>query len=200
MASWRPAWILFNAFIVGGVLMGFEMLSSRYLYPYFGGGIGTWAGLISTILLALAIGYFVGGAVVDWFPSPLVIAAAIAVSAIYLALIPAAADDVIHEILRRIGDGPAGIITASSALLLIPMSLLGMFSPVSLRLIIRSTDEAGRWAGLIYGISTLGSVCGTLTTTFALIPTIGSRAITYLFAGLLGFSALGMTLLRERRE
>jgi MFS family permease len=200
MTFWRPAWICLNAFVVGGVLMGFEMLGSRYLYPYFGGGIGTWAGLISTILLALAIGYFVGGTVVDRFPSPLVIASAIAVSAIYLALIPAAADDVIHEILRRIGDGPAGIITASSALLLIPMSLLGMFSPVSLRLIIRSTDEAGRWAGLIYGISTLGSVCGTLTTTFALIPTIGSRAITYLFAGLLGFSALGMALLRERRE
>ena len=148
MAFWRAAWICLNAFIVGGVLMGFEMLSSRYLYPHFGGGIGTWAGLISTILLALAIGYFAGGAVVDRFPSPRVIAAAIAVSAIYLALIPAAADDVIHAILRGVGDGPAGIITASAALLLIPMSLLGMFSPVSLRLIIRSTDEAGRWADL----------------------------------------------------
>ncbi len=32
-----------NAFIVGGVLMGFEMLGGRYLYPYFGSGIGTWA-------------------------------------------------------------------------------------------------------------------------------------------------------------
>jgi uncharacterized membrane protein HdeD (DUF308 family) len=80
------------------------------------------------------------------------------------------------------------------------MSLLGMFSPVSLRLIIRSTDEAGRWAGLIYGISTLGSVFGTLGTTFALIPTIGSRAITYLFAVILAFSAVGMTLLHTRRE
>jgi uncharacterized membrane protein HdeD (DUF308 family) len=82
-------------------------------------------------------------------------------------------------------------------LLLIPMSLLGMVSPVALRLIIRSTDEAGRWAGLIYGVSTLGSVFGTLATTFALIPTIGSRAITYLFAGILCFSAIGLALLRN---
>jgi hypothetical protein len=41
---------------VGAVLMGFEMLGSRYLFPYFGGGIGTWAGLISTVLVALTVG------------------------------------------------------------------------------------------------------------------------------------------------
>ena len=70
-----------HAFLVGGVLMGFEMLGSRYLYPYFGGGIDTWAGLISTILLALAIGYFAGGALVDRYPSPFIMAAAIAVAA-----------------------------------------------------------------------------------------------------------------------
>ena len=60
--------LLANAFFVGGVLMGFEMLGSRYLFPYFGGGIGTWAGLISTVLAALTIGYFVGGAIVDRHP------------------------------------------------------------------------------------------------------------------------------------
>jgi predicted membrane-bound spermidine synthase len=190
-------WISLQAFLVGGVLMGFEMLGSRYLYPYFGGGIATWAGLISTILLALAVGYFAGGAVVDRYPSPFVIAAAIAVAAAYLALIPGTADVVIGLIMNAVGDGPAGIIAASAALLLIPMSLLGMVSPVALRLIIRSTDEAGRWAGLIYGVSTLGSVFGTLATTFALIPTIGSRAITYLFAGILCFSAIGLALLRK---
>jgi hypothetical protein len=38
-----------NAFVVGGLPMGFEMLGNRYLYPYFGGGIDTWAGLISTV-------------------------------------------------------------------------------------------------------------------------------------------------------
>jgi hypothetical protein len=42
-------WIYGNAFVVGGVLMGFKMLGRPYLYPYFGGGIGTWAGLISTV-------------------------------------------------------------------------------------------------------------------------------------------------------
>ena len=43
------------AFVVGGVLMGFEMLGSRYLFPYFGGGIGTLESLISNVQSSLAI-------------------------------------------------------------------------------------------------------------------------------------------------
>src|SRR5580693_8675863 len=99
--------ILFNAFVVGGVLMGFEMLGSRYLYPYFGGGIGTWAGLISTVLCALAIGYFAGGAIVDRYPTPRVLALAIAVAAAYLALVPPNADRVMEGLLQALGAGPA---------------------------------------------------------------------------------------------
>src|SRR5580700_2696330 len=134
--------ILFNAFIVGGVLMGFEMLGSRYLFPYFGGGIGTWASLISTVLCALAIGYFSGGAIVDRYHSSRITAA---------------------------------------ALLLVPLSLLGTFSPVAVGLLTRSAEESGGVAGLVYGVSTVGNVVGTLVTTFVLIPVIGSRSITYLY-------------------
>jgi hypothetical protein len=174
--------ILFNAFIVGGVLMGFEMLGSRYLFPYFGGGIDTWASLISTVLCALAIGYFVGGVIVGRYPSPRIIAGAILLAAIYLALVPATADGVMSQILNSIGDGPSAILLASAALLLVPLALLGTFSPVAVRLLTRSAEESGGIAGLVYGISTIGNVFGTLITTFVLIPTIGSRSITYLYA------------------
>jgi len=181
--------IFFNAFVVGGVLMGFEMLGSRYLFPYFGGGIGTWASLISTVLCALAIGYFAGGAVVDRYHSSRIIATAILVAASYLALVPAAADPVMAKILASMGDGPAAILLASAALLLVPLSLLGTFSPVSVGLLTRSAEESGGVAGLVYGISTVGNVVGTLLTTFMLIPTIGSRSITYLYAVVLALCA-----------
>src|SRR5271156_6242383 len=92
------ALIFFDAFVIGGVLMGFEMLGSRYLFPYFGGGIDTWAGLISTVLCALAIGYFAGGAIVGRYPSSRIIAGAILIAAIYLALVPATADTVMAQI------------------------------------------------------------------------------------------------------
>ena len=44
------------AFVTGAVVMSFEMLGSRYLNPYFGSGIYTWAALISTVLIALTAG------------------------------------------------------------------------------------------------------------------------------------------------
>ena len=66
-----------------------------------------------------------------------------------------------------------------------PLTLLGTFSPIAVSLLTRSAAEAGRVAGLVYGVSTIGNVAGTLFTTFTLIPTVGSRAITYIFAAVL---------------
>jgi hypothetical protein len=193
-----PASLVYaNAFIVGGVLMGFEMLGARYLYPYFGSGIETWAGLISTVLVALAVGYFAGGALVGRYPSLRLLALAVALAALYLAGIPASADTLMTAILGAIGARPAGILLAAAALLLIPLSFLGMLSPIAVRLLVRRAEESGRIAGIVYGISTIGSVFGTLFTTFALIPTIGSRAITYLYAAVLALCALSLVLARD---
>ncbi len=58
------------AFVVGAIVMSFEMLGSRYLNPYFGSGIYTWASLISTVLLSLTVGYFIGGWLADRNPRP----------------------------------------------------------------------------------------------------------------------------------
>jgi hypothetical protein len=190
--------ILVNAFFIGAVLMGFEMLGSRYLFPYFGGGIDTWSGLISTVLAALTIGYFIGGLMVDHYPSPRVIAVSSALAAVYLAAVPATADPVMAFILDRFGAGPIGILIASTALLLVPLSFLGTFSPVAVRLLLRSMHQTGRIAGLVYGVATIGNIFGTLFTTFMLIPTIGSRAITYVDAGVLALCAIAMWLVPVR--
>jgi len=191
--------IYLNAFIVGGVLMGFEMLGSRYLFPYFGGGIDTWSGLISTVLVALTIGYFVGGVLVDRHPSSRILAASILLAAAYLALIPKTADILMSWILESVGEGPAGVLLASTILSLLPLSLLGTLSPVAVRLLAHSANNTGRVAGSVYGISTIGNVFGTLFTTFVLIPTFGSRSITYLFAAILALCSAFLSLVPQRR-
>src|ERR1700759_1077754 len=180
--------------------MGFEMLGSRYLFPYFGGGIGTWASLISTVLCALAIGYFAGSAIVGSRPSQRAIGAAMLVAAPWLAPVPASADTVMQTILDRIGDGPAATLSASTALLLVPLTLLGTFSPIAVSLLTRSAGDAGRVAGLVYGVSTIGNVVGTLLTTFILIPSIGSRNITYIFAITLAACAALLFMTPARRS
>ncbi len=166
------------AFITGAIVMSFEMLGSRYLNPYFGSGIYTWAALISTVLMALTVGYFLGGATADRTPSMAVLAVIVLLASAYLLALPAFAEAVLEFVLDRIDDIRLGSLSAALAIMFFPVALLGMYSPFAIRLLLRSALNSGRVSGTVYGISTAGSIVGTLGTTFLLIPTIGSRAIT----------------------
>jgi MFS family permease len=174
--------IYLNGLALGFVLMGFEMLGSRYLNPYFGSGIVTWAALISTVLLALMVGYFLGGWLVDRSPHLWVLASLVIVASLYLFAVPGLADSTIEKLIGAVGDGPAGVIWSALALIFVPVTLLGTFSPFGVRLLLHRTTHSGRTTGTVYGVSTVGNIIGTMTTTFLLIPTIGSREITTLFA------------------
>ena len=76
------------AFVTGAIVMSFEMLGSRYLNPYFGSGIYTWASLISTVLGALTVGYFIGGWLADRTPSVPVLGATVLFGSVYMLALP----------------------------------------------------------------------------------------------------------------
>lgn len=185
------------AFVTGAIVMSFEMLGSRYLNPYFGSGIYTWASLISTVLIALTAGYFLGGALADRTASLAVLALTVIIGSAYLLVLPSFAPAVLEFVLAGIDDIRAGSLLASLALMFFPVAFLGMYSPFAIRLLLRSAQRSGRVSGAVYGVSTAGSIVGTLGTTFFLIPTIGSRAIT-LTLGALGVIA-GLALLALAR-
>jgi predicted membrane-bound spermidine synthase len=166
------------AFVSGAIVMSFEMLGSRYLAPYFGAGIYTWASLISTVLAALCVGYFLGGALADRHPSPVALGATVAIGSVYLLLLPVFADGVLQFFVRQIDDIRLGSLTAALAIMFFPVTFLGMYSPFAIRLLLRSRHRSGVVSGTVYGVSTAGSILGTLGTTFVLIPLIGARAIT----------------------
>jgi hypothetical protein len=182
------------ALVLGFALMGFEMLASRYLYPYFGGGINTWASLIATVLIALMLGYLIGGALVDRTMSPRLCGALLVVAGVYLFSIPLWVDPLFTWMLRSVGDGMAGIILAATALLLLPLTLMSVFTPFAVRLLLTSVSFGGRLVGYVYGVSTVGNVLGTLVTTFTLVPLFGSRALTMAFAVITAACGLVMIL------
>jgi spermidine synthase len=185
------------AFVTGVIVMSFEMLGSRYLNPYFGSSIYTWAALISTVLIALTAGYFLGGALADRTASLAVLALTVIVGSLYLLVLPSFAQAILEFVLEGVDDIRAGSLIASLALMFFPVTFLGMYSPFAIRLLLRSAQRSGRVSGAVYGISTTGAIVGTLGTTFFLIPTIGSRAIT-LTLGALGLAA-GLALLALAR-
>ena len=73
-----------------------------------------------------------------------------------------------------------GSLAAALAIMVVPVALLGVYSPFAIRLVLRAAQHSGTVSGTVYGVSTAGSIAGTLGTTFFLIPTIGTRAITLL--------------------
>jgi len=166
------------AFVTGAIVMSFEMLGSRYLNPYFGSGIYTWASLISTVLAALTVGYFIGGALADRRPSAAVLAITVFGGSLYLLLLPLFAQGILEKVLAGFDDVRSGSLAAAMAIMFFPVTLFGMYSPFAIRLLLRSAHRSGVVSGTVYGISTAGSIVGTLGTTFLLIPTMGSRAIT----------------------
>jgi spermidine synthase len=185
------------AFVTGAIVMSFEMLGSRYLNPYFGSGIYTWAALISTVLIALMAGYFLGGALADRTASPAVLALTVIIGSLYLLALPSFAQAILEFVLAGVDDIRAGSLIASLGLMFFPVTFLGMYSPFAIRLLLRSAQRSGRVSGAVYGISTAGAIVGTLGTTFLLIPTIGARAIT-LTLGAVGLAA-GLALLALAR-
>jgi predicted membrane-bound spermidine synthase len=168
-----------GAFVTGAIVMSFEMLGSRYLNPYFGSGIYTWAALISTVLAALTVGYFVGGVIADRRPSSGVLGAAVLIGSAFILMLPGFATAILEGVLDSIDDIKAGSLVSALAIMFLPVAFYGAYSPFAIRLLLRSTRSSGGVSGAVYAISTAGSIVGTLGTTFVLIPAIGTRSITY---------------------
>src|SRR6266849_2225633 len=182
-----------GAFITGAIVMSFEMLGSRYLNPYFGSGIYTWASLISTVLAALTAGYFAGGRLADRYPSARVLGAAVLIGSAFILALPSFATMLLEALLEAIDDIKAGSLASAFVLMFFPVAFYGAYSPFAIRLLLRSTHASGCVSGGVYAISTAGSIVGTLGTTFLLIPAIGTRAITFML-GAAGV-ACGVTLM-----
>src|SRR5512134_3708363 len=180
-------WLLYAVvFVCGAVLMALEIVGSRMLAPYFGNSIFVWGSLISVVLAALSLGYWLGGIVADRWPRFSVLAMLIAVPGVIIALLPF----VYPGLNRAIAGGDVGSrlgpLIASLILFLVPSVLLGTISPFAVRLQARAVASVGSTAGGLYAVSTAGSILGTLVTAFYLITILGVGNIVH---------GLGLTLL-----
>jgi spermidine synthase len=187
----RPAaahpWLLYVVvFVCGAVLMAFEIIGSRMLAPYFGNSIFVWGSLISVVLTALSVGYWLGGIAADRWPRFSILATLIAVPGVIIALLPF----VYPELNRAIASGDMGSrlgpLVSCLTLFLVPSVFLGTISPFAVRLQARAVASVGSTAGGLYAVSTAGSILGTLVTAFYLIAVLGVANIVH---------GLGLTLL-----
>jgi spermidine synthase len=138
-----------------------------------------WANTIGTVLVALSIGYWLGGRLGDRRPHLTGLARWVLGASVLLALVPIVANPFLTvsvEAFDEIDVGAAaGSLVGVLALIAVPVLLLGAVSPWAIRLSVDRLDDAGRTAGGLYALSTIGSLLGTWLSTLVLIPLIGTQ-------------------------
>jgi predicted membrane-bound spermidine synthase len=192
---------LYLVVFAGGLAtLGIELSASRLLGTVFGTSNIVWANIIGLILIYLTAGYFLGGRLADRSPYLTTFYRVILWGAFTAALIPMAARPVLRIAAQAALRINAAVLVGSFGVMLIlfavPVTLLGIVSPFAIRLAIPDTSRAGRVAGRMYAISTVGSIVGTFLPVLLLIPTIGTNLTFLLLAGALWAIALiglGMT-------
>src|SRR5215203_6157125 len=186
------------AAVVGAASLGAEIAAARLLAPWFGASTIIWANTIATVLVALSAGYWVGGRLADREPTLAGLSKVVLGAAGLLALVPFVAGPFLRisvEALDRVEAGAfAGSLLAVLVLVATPVLLLGAVAPYAIRLSVRTVEEAGRVAGRLYAISTLGSLAGVFLAALVLIPLVGTRRTFLAFAlslALVAVPALG---------
>jgi hypothetical protein len=182
--------VLTDVITLGFVTLGFEMVASRILTPLFGSDIYTWATIISIAVGGLMLGYFFGGVVADRYASFLVAAIIKLATAAYLGFVYLIADAHLEAFIANITDDTTALFVSGAIVCFPPLFVLGMYSPLSVRLLLGDPQDAGKVSGGLFAVSSLGNIVGTIVTTFILIPTVGTRAITGGFAVFLLVSGL----------
>ncbi|MBE0417233.1 MAG: fused MFS/spermidine synthase [Coriobacteriia bacterium] len=160
-----------TVFLCGAALMGLELAGARILAPAMGNSIFVWGSVISSFMLALSVGYWLGGIIADRFGTRRTLGVVVGSAGILTVISPLIAAAILPATAEF---GPRlGPLTATTIAFFGPALLLAMVSPIGVRTASASgLGHIGRSAGSLYAISTSGSIIGTLATSFWLIPAL----------------------------
>lgn len=164
-------------FLCGAMVMSFEILGSRVLAPNFGSSVFVWGSLISVFLAGLSAGYYWGGKVADIRPSSRKLAFIILIPAALFITFPLYSTGISDWIFMKDMGIRMGPLAASLFLFFIPSVFLGAVSPYTAKLLLCSLHTSGSTIGTLYALSTLGSIVGTLLTSFYLITLAGVKSL-----------------------
>lgn len=171
--------------LTGAAVLIFEVTAVRALSPFFGSSIYVISSVLTVVLTALSLGYYVGGRLADRLPDVRILYLIIAFAGLLMNVLfalslwsfPAAAS------FLPITYGP---LVLSLGFFFLPAFLLGIDSPFAIKLLTRSGDEThnGAIVGSTFFWSTIGSIVGSLLSGFALIPLLGVK-LTFVFTATL---------------
>lgn len=178
-------------FISGAIVMVYELVGSRLISPYVGTSIYVWSSLIGVILGALSLGYYLGGRLADRKAEWHIFSGILFFAAIFIGLTVFTKHIILESVALFNIRSEYTALLASLFLFAPASTLLGMISPFSVKLRIESLESSASTVGNLYAISTIGSIAGTFSAGFFIIPFFGTTKILFFMAVvLLGLSMM----------
>lgn len=173
------------AFLSGFIIMVLEIIGARYLAKDFGGSFYVWISQIGVVLIALALGYYVGGALADRWRRTAYLAWLLAPAGALIFFIPNYSQPLIDFIIMRhpLGEPIPPVwqkldpVAGSCVIFFVPGLVLATLSPYMIRLSARRLTQVGRVSGLISGFSTVGSIAGVFVSGYVLIDQLAVSQI-----------------------
>jgi spermidine synthase len=175
-------------FIASFCTLVIELVAGRIMAPYVGVSLYTWTSIIGVVLAGISIGAYLGGRIADRYPHSSTLG--------WLLFLSGLGAFSISPLTNLIGGAQfhtslmTRILLITAFIFFIPSCLLGMISPVVVKLTLSNLEKAGNVVGKIYAFSTLGSILGTFATGFYLISWMGTRSILLTMGIILVVSAI----------
>ncbi len=188
-------------FLEGGALLSYEIMAAKLYTPHVGATLYVWTSILTLTLISLAIAYRVSQ---FWSEKKIwnVLPISLLIAGLYLFIVLLTKETVL-PLTYTMGIKTASIFTGIF-ILTIPVFCMGLTSPLVTALL-TSTDNkevnAGKNAGLVYGLGTLSGILFTLISLFVLLPAWGvSVSITFLASILLLAAGISFWLLKSSHD
>lgn len=185
-------------FIASFCTLVIELVAGRIMAPYVGVSLYTWTSIIGVILAGISIGAYLGGLIADRYPRPSTLG--------WLLFLSGVGAFSISPLTNLVGGAHfqtslmVRILLITTIVFFIPACVLGMISPVVVKLALNNLSKTGNVVGKIYAFSTLGAILGTFATGFFLVSWMGTRNILMTMGIILILSGLIFGGFLERKR
>ena len=162
-------------FIASFCTLVIELVAGRIMAPYVGVSLYTWTSIIGVVLAGISIGAYLGGLLADRYPRTSTLG--------WLLFLSGVGAFSISPLTNLVGGVHfetslmVRILLITTIVFFAPACILGMISPVVVKLTLSNLAKTGNVVGKIYAFSTLGSILGTFATGFYLVSWMGTRHI-----------------------
>ena len=193
-------------FLGGFAVMVLEIIGALYLAKDFGGSFYVWTSQIGVILIALALGYAIGGTLADRFQRAGFLAIPMAVAGLFIFFIPKFSPPLLDAIVMRhpLGQDIPEIwmkldpVLGSAVVFFLPCFVLAVISPYMVRMAARRLDRVGTISGLIYAASTVGSIAGVFISGYIFIALSSPSRTIFRATGLVTLFLAGLSLAMDK--